>query len=238
MNEIICGDCVEAMGTMDADSVDLIVTSPPYNLDSAGTGYGRRQYRNRKTAQYDGLDDAMPEPEYAAWQRRCLDAMMRVLKPDGAIFYNQKWRIQDQLLLDRHDIVAGLPVRQVIVWHRSGGLNFDDRWFVPNYEVIYMIAKPGFRLRPKANAIGCVWRFHQDTSKIPHPAPFPIELPTRIIGATDARVVMDPFCGSGTTCRVARALGRQYIGIDISERYCEIARKRVDFEPSTLDGTK
>ena len=234
MNRIICGDCLDALPTLPAESVDLIITSPPYNLDAAKTGYGRRQYHNHKTAQYDMHDDAMRHADYVAWQRRCLDAMMRVLAPDGAIFLNLKWKIQNQLLVDSHDIVSGFPVRQIIIWHRSGGVNFDDRWFIPNYEILYMIAKPGFRLRRKANKTGCVWRIHQDTAKIPHPAPFPIELPTRIIRATDARVVLDPFCGSGTACRAARALGRQYIGIDISRQYCELARRRVDFVPSVL----
>jgi modification methylase len=67
--------------------------------------------------------------------------MMRLLTDDGAIFYNHKWRVQDGLLQDRNDIVSGFPVRQIIIWHRNGGINFNKGYFLPTYEVIYLIAK-------------------------------------------------------------------------------------------------
>ena len=66
--------------------------------------------------------------------------MMRVLKPTGAIFYNHKWRIQKGLLQDRADIVNDFPVRQIIIWQRAGGINFNPGYFLPTYEVIYLIA--------------------------------------------------------------------------------------------------
>ncbi len=67
----------------------------------------------------------MPHDEYVAWQRACLSECMRVIKDDGAIFYNHKWRVQAGLLQDRSDIVAGFPVRQIIIWKRKGGINFN-----------------------------------------------------------------------------------------------------------------
>lgn len=69
---------------------------------------------------YHTTDDAMPHEEYVKWQRECLTAMMRLLRPDGAIFYNHKWRVQKGMLQDRHDIVDGFPVRQIIIWQRAG----------------------------------------------------------------------------------------------------------------------
>ena len=80
--------------------------------------------------------------------------MMRLLREDGAIFYNHKWRVQGGLLQDRSEIVKGFPVRQIIIWKRDGGINFNRGYFLPTYEVIYLIAKSAFRLRSKANAIG------------------------------------------------------------------------------------
>ena len=109
-------------------------------------------------------------PPNVGWQRRCLAEMMRLLRPDEAIFYNHKWRVQNGLLQDRQDIVAGFPVRQIIIRERSGGINFNPGYFLPNYEVIYLIAKKDFTLAPKANAPGCVWRISQRTGN-PHPAP-------------------------------------------------------------------
>ena len=225
------GDCVELMNQMPHHSIDLIVTSPPYNIKNS-SGNGLKNGSGGKWPQaelirgYVGHDDAMPHDEYVEWQRRCLGAMMRVLKEDGAIFYNHKWRVQRGLLQDRSDIVDGFPVRQIIIWQRSGGINFNPGYFLPTYEVIYIIAKPGFRLAPKANAHGDVWRIPQESNN-PHPAPYPVELAERCIGSTNAKVVLDPFMGSGTTAIAAESLGRDWIGIDISQAYCELARERI-----------
>ena len=106
---------------------------------------------------YTNHNDCMPHKEYVAWQRDCLKQMMRVIPEDGAIFYNHKWRVQGGLLQDRQDIVGDFPVRQVIIWKRKGGLNFNSGYFLPTYEVIYLIAKPNFELVDKANAHGDVW---------------------------------------------------------------------------------
>src|SRR6266508_3646214 len=122
--------------------------------------------------------------------------------------------------------VVGFPVRQIIVWKRKGGVNFSDRFFLPTFEVIYLIAKPGFRLVPKANAFTDVWELHQERNN-PHPAPFPVELASRIIRSTLARTVLDPFVGSGTTAVAAKVLGRAYIGIDNAAGYCAMARRRL-----------
>jgi modification methylase len=152
--------------------------------------------------------------------------MFRLIKDDGAIFYNHKWRVQDGLLQDRQDIVDGFPVRQIIIWKRKGGINFNPGYFLPTYEVIYLIAKPKFRLADKANAFGDVWEFKQEM-KNEHPAPFPIALIDRIISSTNAQIVLDPFMGSGTTAVVAMGLSRNYIGIELSPDYCDMAEKRI-----------
>jgi modification methylase len=155
--------------------------------------------------------------------------MLRLLKDDGAIFYNHKWRVQAGLLQDRQDIVTGFPVRQIIIWKRKGGINFNKGYFLPTYEVIYVIAKPKFILAPKANAHGDIWEFTQETNN-PHPAPFPITLVERIITSTHAEIILDPFMGSGTTAVAAQKNGRDFIGIDISHEYCNMALRRLNGE--------
>jgi len=164
--------------------------------------------------------------DYAKWQRSCLSEMMRVLKPEGAIFYNHKWRVQDGLLQDRHDIVSAFPLRQIIIWKRKGGINFNSGYFLPTYEVIYLIAKPEFRLAPKSNALGDVWEIPQERNN-EHPAPFPVELAQRCIAATVEGIVLDPFMGSGTTAVAAENLDREWIGVEISATYCKMAEKRL-----------
>ena len=242
LGKIHAGDCIDLMGKMPASSVDLIVTSPPYNLSDRRqlTASGVRQ-KNNALVQWTGplsegyanYGDDMPHDEYVSWQRQCLTEMMRLLTHDGAIFYNHKWRIRDGLLEDRADILDGFPVRQIIIWARDGGLNFASTHFLPTYEVIYLIAQPGFKLAPKANAHGDVWRMSQEQNNT-HPAPFPVPLALRCIESTNARVVLDPFMGSGTTGVAAVMAHRDWVGIDISEEYCESASERIHQTSPTL----
>lgn len=231
LNKCHVGDAVETLNKMPAESIDLFVTSPPYNIRNS-TGNGLKDGRGGKWANaallngYSDHDDAMPHDEYVKWQRDCLTAMMRTLKPDGAIFYNHKWRVQAGLLQDRQDIVEGFPVRQIIIWHRAGGINFNPGYFVPSYEVIYLICKPAFKLAPKANAATDVWKIPQEVTN-PHPAAFPQELAQRCIQSTTAKIVCDPFMGSGTVALAAEVLKREWIGIDISKDYCKLANERI-----------
>ena len=226
-----CGDCIQVMDRMDAESVKVIVTSPPYNIKNS-TGNGLKDGRGGKWERaalqkgYDTHSDAMRHEDYVQWQRDCLKAMMRVLRPDGAVFYNHKWRVQNGLLQDRHDIVDGFPVRQIIIWQRNGGINFNKGYFLPTYEVIYLIAKPKFKLAHKANAFGDVWKIPQE-KKNDHPAPFPIELASRCIQSVDKGLVLDPFMGSGTTAIAAEENNRSWVGIDNSPKYCYMAQHRI-----------
>jgi len=231
LNRIHTGDAVNVMRRMPAESVGLVVTSPPYNLKNS-TGNGMKDGRGGKWSNaallngYADHGDNLPHDEYVKWQRECLSEMFRVLRSDGAIFYNHKWRVQGGLLQDRSDIVADLPVRQILIWRRKGGINFNPGYFLPTYEVIYLIAKPDFKLAPKANALGDVWEFTQE-SKNDHPAPFPVALIDRVIRSTTAEVVLDPFMGSGTTAIACLKLKRAYLGSEINEKYWNIAQNRV-----------
>jgi modification methylase len=215
INQFFRGDSLKLMRELPDESVDLVVTSPPYNLKNS-TGNGMKDPRGGKwkgaalVNGYSHHDDNMPHEEYVAWQRNCLTEMFRVIKNNGAIFYNHKWRVQNGLLQDRSDIVEGFPVRQIIIWKRKGGFNFNPGYFVPTYEVIYLIAKPDFRLAPKANGVGDVWEFTQEM-KNSHPAPFPLGFALRCVESTTAQIVLDPFMGSGTTAVAAKRLGRDFM---------------------------
>ena len=236
--KIYNGDAEAEMSKMDDGSVDLVVTSPPYNLKNS-TGWGLKgKDKNptfwKKAFEEDGLangyedhDDNMPHAEYVEWQRACLTQMMRLLSPRGAIFYNHKWRVQKGLIQDRADIMEGFPVRQILIWQRTGGFNFNKGYFLPTYEVIYLICRKDFKLNPKANGLGDVWKINQ-TRNIPHPAPMPYELAHRIVKSSPAGVVLDPFAGSGTTLLAARDEGIQSVGIEISKKYCEVAVERLE----------
>ena len=234
------GDCLDLLPGLTAE---ICVTSPPYNLggrpwahlgnwkpgDGAG---GRSKWRNGSDAgngmQYGEHDDTMPWPEYVAWQRAVLSAVWAAIPEAGAIFYNHKPRvIGAKLWMPTELLPADVILRQVVVWARPGGLNFNPTAFVPTHEWIMLLAKSDFRLKSKAvSGMGDVWRMAPDENA--HPAPFPLDLPTRCLDATDAPSVLDPFMGSGTTLRAAKNMGRRAIGIEKDEHYCEMAARRLD----------
>lgn len=231
-NKIICGDCIEVMKDMPNQSIDLVVTSPPYNLNIRKTFGNTSEWKGKwnksklQSEGYDNHNDYMPEADYIAWQKNVLAECFRLIKDDGAIFYNHKWRVQNGLFQQRPEIVEGLPIRQILIWKKSGGINFNEGYFLPTYEVIYLIAKPNFKLVPKANRYGDVWEITQEKGSW-HPAPFPIEFASRCVGSTKGQVILDPFIGSGTVAVACKQQNKTYIGIDISQEYCKKAEDRI-----------
>jgi site-specific DNA-methyltransferase (adenine-specific) len=242
------GDCREILPQL--EPVDLIVTSPPYNLGvTTGGGFGHYRDGHDKGGRagkwggsaatggivYDDHEDAMPAVEYEAWQRDILRLCWAQLTDRGAIFYNHKPRVQAATLWLPLTLNPDLPVRQIIIWARAGGVNFSPTHYCPTHEWIVVFAKPAFRLKSRAaSGVGDLWRVPQDGNNM-HPAPFPLGLPGRAIESVGPSSVLDPFAGSGTTLRAAKDAGVRAIGIEISERYCAMAVDRLA-QGSLLEG--
>lgn len=234
------GDNAEVLADLGHVGADLVFTSPPYNLGSQPTpgfghyrhgqdrgGYGRWTACSAGGISYTAHDDAMPWPRYEAWQRQVLVSLWAHLAADGAIFYNHKPRPGPVMWHPRSLVPDDLPVRQEIIWHRLSGMNFTPTYYLPTYEVIIVIAREGWRLKSKAaSGVGDVWAISPESGS-DHPAPFPLSLPARAIETTQPRLVLDPFAGSGTTLRAAKDAGVRAIGIEQSERYCEMAVDRL-----------
>lgn len=238
---LYCGDNLEVLPHV--EPVDLIFTSPPYNMGNT-TGGGLSQYSGTigvmgkrggrgkwggcaLSGGYESFHDDMPHDAYVAWQKAVLTACYARLTAAGAIFYNHKPRVFDGQLVTPLDYNPNLPLRQIIIWARAGGINFSPSFYLPTHEWICLFTKPDFRLKSKgASGAGDVWTIPQELNN-PHPAPFPIGLPARAIETTGAKTILDPFCGSGTTLRAAKDAGIKAIGIELSERYCEQAANRL-----------
>jgi len=241
LTTIYHGDCVKLLPEL--PKADLIFTSPPYNLGiTTGGGFADvRKYPDMAMGKwsggklaygYEGHEDAMPLDEYEAWQRCVLRGCWAQLSEVGAIFYNHKPRVQGGLLWMPLECNPGLPLRQIIIWARAGGVNFAPTHYCPTHEWIMVLAKPDWRLKNKGvSGLGDVWRVNQEPSD--HPAPFPLGLPGKAIESVGPSLVLDPFMGSGTTLRAAKDAGIRSIGIETSERYCEMAVKRLAQEALT-----
>lgn len=218
--------------------IDAIITSPPYNLgNTTGGGLGNKGRHGKwQAAQapdglgngYGDFKDHLPHEEYVAWQHEFLRACWGVLSDGGAIFYNHKQRIFNGRVVTPLDYVPeGLPIRQVIIWARAGGINFSPTHYMPTHEWIVLITKDGFRLKNQgASGVGDVWYIPQEPSK-EHPAPFPNELPAKALETITADVVCDPFMGRGTVGEEAVKAGRQFIGIERHTPFFELAKRRI-----------
>jgi site-specific DNA-methyltransferase (adenine-specific) len=235
------GDCAEIMPMLSA--VDLVVTSPPYNMGLVPGGNGRGMYRpgasnkaGRFREGYGAHADALPQNEYDEWQRAVIASCWELLTGAGALFYNCRPRVEHGRLRLPLGFDFGPPVRQIITWDRGTGIDVTLRHFCTVGEYIVLMAKPDFRLVDHAaSGMGDVWRLGMEREDLGHPAPFPLSLPTKALVATGAGVVLDPFMGSGTTLRAAKDLGRRAVGIELDERYCEIAARRMGQEVLCLN---
>lgn len=228
------GDCLEVLSAIADDSVDITVTSPPYNMGLVPGGNGRGMYRpgasnkaGRFRDGYGAHDDAMDQSDYDAWQREILAELWRVSRL--AVFYNHRPRVEHGVLRDPLGNDFGIPLRQRIIWNRGTGIDVNLRAFCTRGEYIYLFAKPDFQLASHAaSGMGDVWNLGIETKVPDHPAPFPVSLPSRCIEATGAQSVLDPFAGSGTTLRAASDLHVQGIGIELEAKFCDLAVKRLD----------
>lgn len=234
------GDCEQILSDMlsefAASQAHIVVTSPPYNMGLVPGGNGRGMYRPGASGKggrfrdgYGQFNDAMPQDEYDAWQRRVLSVLWQVIPDDGAIFYNHRQRIEHGRARLPLGMDFGIPLRQIITWDRGTGIAPNLRHFTPVAEWIFLFAKPEFRLRDhSASGYGDVWRLGMAPAGSGHPAPFPESLPLRAIDSVhQPRSVLDPFAGIGTTLVAAKRLGVPAIGIEQNERYCEKAVERL-----------
>lgn len=219
-------DCLEGLKQLDDESVDLIITSPPYNLGkSHHTG-------NNHFKAYTDYDDDMPEELYQKWQTEILNECYRVLKHDGSMWYNHKNRIRNGQQIEPYRWLYNTPfiIKQEIIW-QNGSQNFDKCRIYPMTERVYWLTKD---TKTKLfNAIN-----HHDIftraewqpvkTKGAFKRAYPEKMVEDIISCfTDAKVILDPFSGSGTTCCVAKRMNKDYIGFELGKEAFDISNERI-----------
>jgi len=240
LNKIILGDCLEIMRGLPSDSVDLIVTSPPYNnWRNRRTQAKRSDYWKRTNIVYDNCSDDETDEKYEQNQIDVINEMLRILKPTGTICYNHKDQIFNfQVKSPLEWILKSNAVyRQRVTWDRCGMQAYNPVRFYRVEEDIYILGKEakGFKWNKEAARFMSIWRIVPNRNIHGHNATFPEEIAERCIRAftDEGDVVLDPYNGTGTTTAVAARLNRKYIGIDISEKYNETAESRISTSTST-----
>lgn len=243
LNKVIVGDALKTLKTFPDEVVDITVTSPPYNKRNKSHGW----LVTRK--KYSDYDDRLPEEKYQEWQIELLNELKRVTKPGGSVFYNHKIRWDDGKFIHPIEWISksNWHIRQEIIWDRMIVANMRGWRFWQIDERIYWLYKPigdhliGKEIEAKHAKFSSIWRMKPEPRNENHPAPFPLGLPLRVIYSVldgKEKVVLDPFAGTGTTLVAAKLLGHQYIGIDVSNKYADIAKNRVRNYKSEADLAK
>ena len=245
LNRIYNMDCLEGMKQLPDESVDAVITSPPYNfcLRVRGEEYTKRSKNEEfgKTGQafnkyVNGLTDDLDMDVYYEWQCKCIDEMLRLAR--GVVFYNvqmitgNKWAVL-KILGKYADCI-----REVLIWDKQtaepamhfGCLNSE-------YELIIAFDKGDCKGRQFKTAnfergtMSNVIRIGKNREN-DHRAAFPLRLPQTLIHyfTPEGSIILDPFMGSGTTAVAAIKEKRQFIGFELSKEYFDKAEKRIKAE--------
>lgn len=238
LDSVICGDARAALQRLPRDSVHLAITSPPYNVGIA----------------YSGYSDNLTTEEYLAWLKSVWLELKRVLVVGGRFCLNvaptsiKNFRpIHHDLSRDLREL--GFLMRTEIIWYKQtmGRRTAWGSWkspanphIIPSWEYVLVFSKGEWKLPGSRDAIDITgsefqtfsdgfWHIPPERNRKGHPAPFPEELIQRLVKfySYRANTVLDMFGGTGTVAAVARALGRHYIHIDASLEYCEQALDRI-----------
>jgi len=234
VNKIYEADNLTLLKTFSDNSIDLIVTSPNYNnWRNRRVQANRKKYWERTNITYENCSDKEDDETYEKRQIEVINEMVRVLKPTGTICYNHKDRIFNFEVKSPLEWIlkTNAIYRQRITWDRCGMQAYNPVRFYRVDEDIYILGKTakGFTWNKGTAKYLSVWRIVPSKNIFGHKSTFPEELVKRCIEAftNEGDIVLDPYNGTGTTTKVAYRMKRNFIGIDNSKKYCEIAEKQL-----------
>jgi DNA modification methylase len=237
LDQIFCSSAEQMLELPDA-CVHLMVTSPPYNVG--------KEY-----------DEDLSLEDYLGLLKRVWQETLRVLVPGGRACINianlgRKPYIPLHAFILQDMLELGFMMRGEVIWDKGASAAASTAWgswrspsnptLRDTHEYILIFAKSSFRRKPREGRESTierdeflaftrsVWNFPAESArKLGHPAPFPVELPYRLIQlyTFSDEVVLDPFMGSGQTALAALKSGRHYVGYEIDEGYVRLAKARI-----------
>ena len=244
INKVYLGDCINIMGEFSSESIDLIFADPPFNIG----------------IKYDNYSDNKSYDNYYEWSEKWIKETLRILKPYGSIYI----AIGDEFAAEINIILkkTGYHFRNWIIWYYTFGQNQKKKFNRSHTHILYFTKhKENFtfnadeiripsarqliyndkRANPKGKIPDDVWQFSRICGTFKervgeHPCQMPEILIERIIRTSSSKgdIVLDPFGGTGTTAMVAKKLKRDYITIDMSEKYVEVIQKRLEGKSSEI----
>jgi site-specific DNA-methyltransferase (adenine-specific) len=236
-HRIIVGDCIESLQEMPRESVDLVVTDPPYNI---GIDYGNGAKADRR-------------PDYHDWCAQWIGGCYRALRPHGSLWIvsGQEHGAEIDTAIQR----AGMTMRNRITWHETFGVYCRRKFGRCSRPIYYAVKDPKHftfnaeavtipsarqekyadkRANPAGKIMGDVWQINRVCGTFCErvkgvPTQLPEKLVDRIIRVSSKHgdAILDPFAGSGTTLAVAARLGRGGVGCELNPEYAALAEQRI-----------
>ena len=237
--KLMQGDCLERIKEIPDGSVDMVLTSPPYNMNLRirNGKYCSRQIVKEISTKYKDFTDNLPMDDYFMFNKTVIDECLRVA---DLVFYNVQFLTGNKPALFKLIGAFHENIKEFIIWDKVNaqpaiGQNIMNSQF----EVVLVLQKscPESRAfktaqfeRGKLTNLWSIKRGAKPTGT--HGAVFPLELANKIIGnfTTPDSTILDPFMGTGTTGVACKNLSRNFIGIELDKEYFEIARKRIEAE--------
>jgi site-specific DNA-methyltransferase (adenine-specific) len=249
LNKVICGDALNVLKRIPSNSIQMAITSPPYNLG----------------VNYDAYSDDLEYDQYLKWLKDIWTETKRVLVDGGRLAVNIAPTSIKNFRPVHHDISkdlrdSGMIFRAEIIWYKQSMTARRTAWgswrspsnphIIPSWEYVMVFSKKQWRLEGKKENVDIkpeefekysdgfwlippdndsFWHIPPERVRNGHPAPFPEELISRLVKFYTYKgdILLDMFGGTGTVAAVAMKLERQFVYIDISKEYCEVALKRL-----------
>jgi len=248
VGKIIQGDCLSIMKDIPDNSVDLVLTDPPYNISKENDNRDRSKLnspimRRKSPLKYDfGEWDNMDRKDFLDFTKNWLKKCCRILKENGTIisFFNKEdisflgWIAKD----------FGVRTRTIMSWHKTNPVpSFRKVNYLSACEFIWIGSKGKWTFNFKQQKE--MHNFFETANKssygkTKHPTEKPLSLIKHLleIHTNENDIILDPFLGSGTTVVAAKELGRNFIGIELNPDYIEIAKKRLANTEKPLNSLK
>lgn len=236
MINLILGNCLDVLKQMQDNSIDCVVTSPPYNMNLRirNGKYCSRQIVKEISTKYEGYDDNLPMNEYFEFNKKIVDELLRV---SDLVFYNVQFLTGNKPALFKLLGEFSEKVKEFIVWDKiNAEPAISEGVLNSRFEavIVFQNSAPESRKFETAQfgrgTLQNVWQIKRG-KKIDgsHGAVFPLELAELIIAnfTKETATVLDPFLGTGTTGLACKNLCRNFVGIEMLQKYYDIAQKRI-----------
>tara|TARA_R110001592_G_scaffold326626_2_gene607495 strand:+ start:323 stop:1057 length:735 start_codon:yes stop_codon:yes gene_type:complete len=240
INKIHNMDCMQCMAMMPDKSIDYCITSPPYNMQHGSISNGKKT----EFTKYENFQDDFSVDEYYIQQKEMISELLRVT--NNHIFYNIQMITGNKFALHRLMGDFYKNIKEVFIWNKGfGSPAISENVFNSAFEYIIVFSNnhpekryfhdANFKRGTQSN-IFTLFNKHSNKYADIHKAVFPLDMPRYFMQnfGKENDIWFDPYMGTGTTGLGAVMEKRRYIGSDISEKYCELARKRIEVESNQV----